>query len=293
MMWSRYRTFGDILAAQMTDHKSRFPITLWPATPLSPVLVERWAFLADEHGGIDWRTRLKPSELPEEWVLRQLADADLEDDHALVALLEGYGAITWPYFDPAYVPRDRHALLARLPSADEQRGKWWEHRQDGTLEDARWWLKTARALAGVWTEASAGRDPGPAWATEGFVALEDEKSCWAQFTVALNVGLQPFRAHVEHRVELPRGEQFTWGLPQVGLYSATCRQVFNFIVRGETARRCENETCGHTFVHQLGGAQHGQYRSRGLLRFCSPECARAETQRQYRRRKAAQKKEQP
>jgi hypothetical protein len=74
----------------------------------------------------------------------------------------------------------------------------------------------------------------------------------------------------------------------VDLYSAACQQVFNLIVKNCDAQRCENETCGRTFVHQLGGAQHGQHRSKGL-RFCTPACARTQTQRQYRRRRKAAK----
>jgi hypothetical protein len=274
------------------DDKSRFPITLWPATPLTPVLVERWSVSIDQ-GTLLWGGQEDPGELPPEWVLRQLADADLDDDAAIPGLLE-FGVISWPYFEPAHVPADRRSLLGHLPSPDEQAGgsDWWEnYPNDTTLEDVRWWLKTARALSGVWAEASAGRDPASAWTAEGFPALADHRACWAQFAFALNVGLARFRARIEHRYEYSGGE-ITYGLPRAGLYSAACHQIFNFIVGGETARQCENQTCGRTFVHQLGGAQHGQYRSKGLLRFCSPECARAETQRQYRRRQATRKEQQ-
>ena len=241
-------------------------------------------------------------------MLRQLRDADLDDDAAVTALLE-YGVIGWPYFDPAQIPEGRRHLLAKSSEAEWDRDYWWEQRADGTLEDVRWWLKTARALAGAWADASAGRDPatsgdmsdpelrlaGQAWAAEGFAAWDPDLIAapawvtWGQFTKALNAGLRPFRARVEYRIP---GLDFTFGLPRVGLYSAACHQVFNFVVKGETARLCENQTCGRRFVHQLGGAQHGQYRTKGLLRFCSTQCAHAETQRQYRRRKAARIKEQ-
>ncbi len=267
----------------MTQNKSRFPVTLWPATPLSPVVVERWALVHDG-GQIDWRARLEPRELPPEWPLRQLADVDLDDDAALAHLLETYGAITWPYCNPMAVPPERLHLLGHLPSPDEH-DDWWVGRSDGTLEDARWWLRTVRVLARVW----AGADPPTAWAAEGFVVPPDARTCWTLFALALNEGLRPFRAHVEYHADYEDGFEFIFGLPQVGLYSAACRQVFNLLVQGESARRCENETCGHTFVHQLGGAQHGQYRRKGPLRYCTPECARAQTQREYRRRKTALK----
>jgi hypothetical protein len=44
------------------------------------------------------------------------------------------------------------------------------------------------------------------------------------------------------------------------------------------------------FVHQLGGAAAGQYRSTGV-QFCSPSCARAEMQRRYRVKKKLSQKE--
>jgi hypothetical protein len=162
-------------------------------------------------------------------------------------------------------------------------------RRAGTLEDARWWLKTARALAGVWSRATLGEDPSDAWAAEGLPAAR-ESDCWPRFTEALNVGLTPLRAHIEHAAPLGDGGSFLFGLPQVGLYSAVCRQIFNLVVQQPAARHCENATCGRVFVHQLGGSKYGQHRSKGL-RFCSPSCARAETQRQYRRRKASTEKE--
>jgi|HubBroStandDraft_6_1064221.scaffolds.fasta_scaffold75411_4 hypothetical protein len=277
--------------------KSQFPITVWPGTPLPPVLVLRRALLyhdatptVGDDGRIVWRGKKKPKELPDEWVLRQLADADLDNDNDLGLLLEDYGVITWPYFDRASIPPDRREFLAPYPEGDDSSAfDWWEGRDDATLEDARWWLKTARALTRVWAEASAGRDPTSAWTAEGFPPV-DEQACWAQFTLALDTGLKPFRARVEYHVS-PHGFEFTYGRLMIGLYSAACCQVFNFIAGKETARRCENETCGRTFVHQLGGAKYGQHRSKGLLRFCTPACAQAQTQRQYRRRKAAQKKE--
>ncbi len=266
-----------------SHEQSRFPVTLWPASVLAPVPVARWSPLVLDHDGkreLEWRGPLEPKELPAEWVLRQLADTDLDDDDAVLELLGEYGVITWPYFDPTSIPPARYPLLAHLPGEDDH-GDWWEHRDGATVEDARWWLKTARALAGLWREAALDGDPANAWLTEGFhPGLGDKGVCWAQFTLALNLGLKPYRAHAELTTE----PGVTYGQPRAGLYSAACLQVFNLIVEEATARRCENATCGRVFVHQLGGSIYGQHRTKGL-RFCSPTCARAETQRQYRRRR--------
>jgi hypothetical protein len=161
------------------------------------------------------------------------------------------------------------------------------------LEDARAWLKTARALAGAWSAAATGDgDPLDAWPANGFEAYppDFESLAWAAFSIALNVGLRPFHAHAEHTYQPPGGGEFEVGIPKIDLYQAACAQLFNLMVGGDTLRRCENLTCGQPFRHQLGGAKYRQHRSTGL-RFCTPACARADASRQYRRRKAAMEKE--
>lgn len=272
------------VARQSRHVSSPFPITLWPSTPLPPVLVQPTA-----------DSIAHPQQLPDQWVLRDLDAADLDSDAVVGALLEDYGTISQPFFDRLYVPPGRRELLATPPSEYElDREWWWERRSDGTLEDARWWLKTARAIVRMWRIASFDREPvGNAWHLEGFVsidALPTEMLAWMRFTDALTAGLRPFQPRVVYG-EQSSGPQrrFLYGVqPHVGLYSAACHQFFNFIVTGATPRLCENATCGRVFVHQIGGSAGHWHRSKGL-RFCTPKCARAETQRQYRRRKKEQK----
>jgi hypothetical protein len=250
--------------------------------------VERSAVELHPDGTLEAVDPLEERELPDEWVLRALADADLNDDATVVALLNEYGWLYGRYYHQ-WVPAD----AARRLWGDEELAEYKRvrDRADGvpmdSIEDARWWLKTARALAGTWSAASRGEDPASAWVAEGFSGLGVPPywaDPWPRFTSALSNGLEPFYAEVR---------PVKWGAsPSVDLYSAACQQVFNLIVNNCDAQRCENETCGRTFVHQLGGSQFGQHRSKGL-RFCTPECARAETQRQYRRRRKAARKEQP
>jgi hypothetical protein len=249
-----------------------------------PKPVERGAGPVQELPGEGWVLREFPGEwvvrqLPEEWVLRQLADSDL-DDAAVMTLLSAYGGVPpGRYFFESWVPDD-----VKLAPGDLLYGLAIEDRT--TVEDARWWLKTARALAGVWARASRGEDPADAWSAEGFweePELPRETACWDRFAHALSIGLRPFQATVEH-VDASGKAHPVGGT--VDLYSAACLQVFNLIVGECNAVRCENETCEHVFAHQLGGSQFGQHRSKGL-RFCTPECARAQTQRAYRRRRKA------
>ena len=73
------------------------------------------------------------------------------------------------------------------------------------------------------------------------------------------------------------------GIP---LYAILCLELFNHIAEhAPVYKTCQNETCGRLFVRQSRRALHRQHRTQGV-KFCSSECARAQAQRQYRRRKA-------
>ncbi len=245
--------------------------------------VQRHKVTIGTGGALKWGGALEPKELADEWVLRELGDANLDDDAAVAELLARDGTLAWPYFQPGYVPVEHHVRITPWPPV--RHADWWRTQWHSTIEDARWWLRTARALAGTWRESQFGGDPFAPWLAEGFLAspLHDpDAGGWPQFAAALNVGLEPFRAHVE-----PTGGDE----PTVGLYAAACRQIFNLMVSDGTARRCESATCGRVFVRQRGDIEYRQhYRTTGV-RFCSEECMRAEKQRRYRRRKAKEREQ--
>lgn len=272
--------------------ESRFRVTHWPSTPLPDVDTIRRPVRLTASGLLDWTPPDVLEPLPDEWALQTLHGKNLGSDDVVVDLL-GSGVISMPFFDRGSIPSDRWPFLA--PPGDHPNvNRWWAERPDATVEDARWWLRTVRAMVGVWLISA--QTPGPAtpedvveaWTNEGFL-VHDEESAWQQFTISLNEGLRPFRARAEH-VMVFEGVEIAWGRPRTGLYSSACRQIFNLLANGDVPRWCENESCGLPFVKQSGRSKSGQHRSTGV-RFCTSSCARAQTQREYRRRQKLKRNE--
>ncbi|GGK43330.1 hypothetical protein GCM10010124_40120 [Pilimelia terevasa] len=71
------------------------------------------------------------------------------------------------------------------------------------------------------------------------------------------------------------------------VYSVAFLHLYNHIVEEATVRHCANEPCRRPFVRQRGRSEFGHNRTAGVL-YCSRECARAQAQRELRRRRRTQ-----
>ncbi|MEV6584114.1 hypothetical protein AB0M92_39000 [Streptomyces sp. NPDC051582] len=70
------------------------------------------------------------------------------------------------------------------------------------------------------------------------------------------------------------------------IYSVAFLQLYNHLAEDAVIRTCASETCGRDFVRQRGRAEYGQNRTSGI-KYCTRECARAQAQREHRRRRKA------
>lgn len=140
---------------------------------------------------------------------------------------------------------------------------------------------------------------------EEFVSPDVNESFLATWREANreNQGPQPWPRSVKHLEELLIGEaimtlesslatalrRFSIGIGGLEerhptIYSVSFLQLYNHLAEGAAARRCANETCLRAFVRQRGRAEYDQHRTVGV-KYCSGECARAQAQRQLRRRR--------
>jgi hypothetical protein len=302
------------------DGKTRFRITAWPGEPLplpDPTDVYGEVFLDDD--GEDWEIDAVPQEPFGETYL-ELYDLDLDDGDAIKDFVFrhsvlGVHSLVWaPDWCHNYLgfPLATCFMLVtkRLAeqvgdldvfyeSADEFRfgagclrdmtTAWRIVQGDLSEEDAIWvtpcWSNSVDPIKTP--------DPGrrPEWARKQFG--DDSWKQPATPGTVLQLGMQyslmPFSPRIRDfdkpvNPRWPREEGIYGG--ELPLFCILCLELYNHIAEGASYRACANEPCGRLFVRQRGRSKHGQSRTRGV-KYCSSECARAQAQRDYRRRQSA------
>jgi hypothetical protein len=280
----------------------RFRPTLWPGNvvPTPPIRsVPRAAVRGD---WIVWPPGQAgaEAELPPDFYLREMLDVEADDLEAVAGLMRAYGPLCDLELTELdltdYEPEERHKLadLADYPDA----GDSLKSARGGIHRDlVRLFIESIQRATRTYLSCQS--DGG----LEELVApnINDE---YLNMMRQLNSDLPtPWPTSLEHLRKLLIEEElghlqyalgaalsrFSVGFGDLedrwpSIYSVSFLQLYNHVAEGSTARRCANETCRRAFVRQRGRAEYAQYRTDGV-KYCSRECARAQAQRQLRRRR--------
>jgi len=239
---------------------------------------------------------LPPSPLWSEEMYLELITVDLNDPTAIKTFVDIYGELGMR-LGRAVDPRtglagfnlfDGQEAISELLFEGRQRATakvrfpelWGE-----TLDEFRWGALCMRDMVSAWRAVQGELDHRkhrwecPIWQYQG----ELDPVPWrgdgvlAVLESGLGNALEAFTPAVITNPDLPLFDDH-WA------FEIACLELFNHMVENVPYRSCASETCRRLFVRQRGRSVHGQHRTRGV-KYCSSECARAQAQREYRRRK--------
>jgi hypothetical protein len=232
--------------------------------------------------GIDYLVRKSVNVIPSELVLREMPKLDASDPAALVRFMKQYGPLTSP---------DRNGLRL-LPDSERKRFEsiGIVPTQSGPIPIAvvSHHVRALQAMVAHWDAHQREDDIAliDAWPNAGLPHPHDPLTAWTWWNNHMNAAL----ASIAVRVQVQYGEgQWIGEVPRTTAYSAMAVQIFNDISTGTAWRRCANETCGDLFARQQGRAEAGQHRTTGV-RYCTNSCAKAQVERERRRRIAKDRK---
>jgi hypothetical protein len=260
--------------------------TVWPPDlPELPPL-RRLRHVLVEEGFYEWAGPTEDVELPPDFVLRELLETSGPSDEQLLDFVNTWGPLVDTgrrAFDVLGAHR-YEAARQRLAEAQDRHG-----RVDAgglvSMEAMRAAARNLRILSGhllAYLEGGAADRILEPWAAED-LPMDDVSDAWFHWTKHLNQGLTPFAVHVRTDTGPAAGR------PIPTLYNACCLQLVQYVALQAPPKRCANERCGRPFTKQRGLAKFGQYRTLGV-RYCSPQCAKAQQERERRRRRAEQDK---
>lgn len=237
-----------------------FRPTVWPAEPPDIPPVTRYGLEHD--GGSTCRVHdvnrdAERAVLPPDFAIRELLDVP-DDAAGLVHFMRAWG------------------LLVDLP-------------REGLVVDmgeARWRLWELQSMA---RHLIAYRDGDDEALVEAWFPLErpaQVSQAWTRFQDTMNRALRPFGVHVR----LGPDDSAALSRPVPNLYNATALQLAQYLSSDEPIVRCGNERCRRPFTVQR--SERRRYTSShhvAGVRYCSHNCAKAQSERDRRARRRQEK----
>lgn len=259
----------------------RFRPTVWPGgeVPLPPIPVQHVRDLGN--GWLHFDGPVREVDVPADFYLREMAATRPRSDDDVVAFVSEWGRCC----DLDY--RDRPTGFAWRtefvdPRLHERLGG------NGDTPSLRSQMAETAGISDEWrtvvhVEEVKDRLDASSWLAARMIewqeGVERDEDVWELFGEQLNAALSAFQV----RVTTPSGTSVA--LPQVTAFSVAALQLLNDLALQTPLRHCGNVRCpyGGVFTRQRGRAQYGQHRTSGT-KYCSSTCARAQGERERRRR---------
>lgn len=294
------------------DDNTRIRITPWPGVRLQlPDLQHRWypteGWAFGSLGGIwapvnRYGSRDAVPRLGESYL--ELAALDLHDDDAIRAFVTRWGVLgvrwiqdpvsgeqiedtdyTRIFGAPGPFAEQLATLRDSVATASEQVGS--DAYVVETVVEFRLGASLIRDVLRAWRWQREGNAPTEPWEFLPKIYSPETREEAAERADDWTHGLLSAFYPQFIRVEISSGGKTRRSDPyftDVPLLSLMALELYNHACENAVYKVCQNETCGRLFVRQEGRALHGQHRRTGV-KYCTSECARAQAQRAYRRRK--------
>lgn len=253
-------------------------LSLWPgeARELPAVVIVP---IVERGGLVEWSSSARPSRvaLPDDFVIREVVEA--ED---AVTFMRDWGLLVRAQDELRSLPEDdRPALPTVAGGGGSLRAPALDLAPRGRASPS----SASRTRPPLPGGCGGGRGRRRQGIVEGFPAVSDSWTPWYWWTNHINAALRAFPMYVDFT--RPDEEVHLLQTPSPTTYEIAALQLAQMATGGREVLRCANERCRRSFTRQRSSRRQyrGTERATGL-KYCSRECAKAQSERDGRSAKA-------